>query len=139
MNKPRTLVLRGILTDRESRVLLLQRSSQSKGWPGYWEFPGGKVDCSEGLVQALQREFVEETGLQVDVGKLCAAFEWEREDDFLMYLIYQVRVTASREVAISPEHDAFGWYTAADLLSVKVSPPLKDLVQKLGLKEQRCV
>ncbi len=38
-----------------------------KGEREYWLLPGGGVECSEGLSDALRREFLEETNLRVEV------------------------------------------------------------------------
>jgi 8-oxo-dGTP diphosphatase len=45
-------------------VLLGQRP-EGKPYPGYWEFPGGKVEEGESILEALEREFVEELGIHV--------------------------------------------------------------------------
>lgn len=54
----------GILMKPNGDVLLGQRP-EGKPYPGYWEFPGGKVEVGESILDALKREFVEELGLEV--------------------------------------------------------------------------
>jgi 8-oxo-dGTP diphosphatase len=54
----------GILMKPNGDVLLAQRP-EGKPYAGYWEFPGGKVDPGESILEALKREFVEELGMHV--------------------------------------------------------------------------
>lgn len=54
----------GILVKPGGDVLLAQRP-QGKPYAGYWEFPGGKVEPGEPIVDALKREFLEELGVQI--------------------------------------------------------------------------
>jgi 8-oxo-dGTP pyrophosphatase MutT (NUDIX family) len=55
----------GILIE-DNKILL------SKQWDGY-DFPGGGADKNETLDMALQREFFEETGINVEVGQVIHA------------------------------------------------------------------
>jgi 8-oxo-dGTP diphosphatase len=49
------------LIRREGRLLLVQQGADEA--PGSWWLPGGNVEPGEDLLQALQRELSEETGL----------------------------------------------------------------------------
>jgi len=60
-----TRVVAAVLYDEAGRVLLAQRPAD-KHMGGYWEFPGGKIAAGEGAAQALQRELLEELGVQVE-------------------------------------------------------------------------
>jgi 8-oxo-dGTP diphosphatase len=60
----------GILIEPNGNVLLAQRP-EGKPYAGYWEFPGGKVEPGEPIVDALKREFVEELGI-----KIVSATDW---------------------------------------------------------------
>jgi 8-oxo-dGTP diphosphatase len=42
---------------------LLASRPQGKGWAGWWEFPGGKIERHESPSQALSRELQEELGI----------------------------------------------------------------------------
>ncbi len=52
----------GAIVDVDSRVLLTRRASSSHQG-GLWEFPGGKVEPGEDVLQALARELEEELGI----------------------------------------------------------------------------
>jgi 8-oxo-dGTP diphosphatase len=56
----------GILVRADGAVLMAQRPA-GKPYAGYWEFPGGKVETGEAIAHALQREFHEELGIQIDL------------------------------------------------------------------------
>ena len=53
-----------ILRRADGRVLLAQRLAGTP-YPGYWEFPGGKLEPGESAQQALARELEEELGIEV--------------------------------------------------------------------------
>ena len=56
------------IISREGKVLLVRRANQ----PGYglWSIPGGYVDRGEVVEEAAAREVREETGLEVEIGRL---------------------------------------------------------------------
>ncbi|MBV8665996.1 MAG: NUDIX domain-containing protein [Burkholderiaceae bacterium] len=54
----------GILMKPNGDVLLAQRPD-GKPYAGYWEFPGGKVEPGESILDALKREFEEELGVRI--------------------------------------------------------------------------
>ena len=54
----------GVILDASRRVLLTRRAEDSHQG-GLWEFPGGKVEPGETLLDALARELQEELGIRV--------------------------------------------------------------------------
>ena len=54
----------GILIRSDDSFLLTSRPV-GKVYEGYWEFPGGKLEEGENVLQALQRELLEELGVVV--------------------------------------------------------------------------
>lgn len=51
----------GIVTNDKDEVLLVKNPRRG------WEFPGGMVDPGETLQEALKREILEESGVEVDI------------------------------------------------------------------------
>jgi 8-oxo-dGTP diphosphatase len=56
-------VAAGVITRTDGRFLLGQRAADTF-YPGYWEFPGGKVEPGESAEAALIRELDEELGIR---------------------------------------------------------------------------
>ncbi len=54
----------GVLFQSDGAFLVTSRP-QGKPYPGYWEFPGGKLEAGETVEQALGRELQEELGIQI--------------------------------------------------------------------------
>lgn len=106
--KPLRLSVKIIVRDDAGRCLLLKRSTGSKGNPGKWELPGGKIDPGESLDEALLREVAEETGLTISIQGVAGAAESELPAWKVVYLILEGRVE-SGEVRLSEEHDDYVW------------------------------
>ncbi|MBR0567830.1 Nudix family hydrolase [Azoarcus sp. L1K30] len=58
-------VAAGVITRADGCFLIGQRAPGTF-YPGYWEFPGGKVEAGETAADALTRELDEELGIQVE-------------------------------------------------------------------------
>ena len=72
-HRPVTEVAVGVLIRGDGAFLLTSRPA-GKPYAGYWEFPGGKLEAGETVVQALRRELHEELGIVID-----DAFAWQEE------------------------------------------------------------
>lgn len=105
-------VVTGLLI-KNDKVLMCQRR-EDKLYPLHWEFPGGKVEAGETLLQALQRELMEELAITVS-----DAETWF--EDTMTYsngLTYDVTFFLVRDFEgelVNTEFNALGWFTAPEL------------------------
>ncbi|REK56587.1 MAG: NUDIX hydrolase [Thermobacillus sp.] len=60
---------RGIILDGEGNVLLVRRADN-----GRWVMPAGAMELDESVLDALNREMREETGLEVEEAELVAVY-----------------------------------------------------------------
>ncbi|WP_298267343.1 NUDIX domain-containing protein [Geobacter sp.] len=77
-----------VIVDSDEQVLLTKRNISP--FLGEWVMPGGKIDLGEPIVKALQREVMEEVGLQVEVEDLIDVFEHVTpgEDNYHFIILY---------------------------------------------------
>lgn len=102
----------GILMKPDGEILLGQRPA-GKPYPGYWEFPGGKVDQGETIQAALKREFMEELGIEV-----VSAEPWCCVEHVYPHAHVRLHFYISREWRGSPrsrEGQNFAWQRAIEV------------------------
>ncbi|MHA2306174.1 MAG: NUDIX domain-containing protein [Candidatus Hodarchaeales archaeon] len=68
----------GILVDSEGEIILIQRKSDT--FDGYWALPGGIVEVTETVEEALEREMREETGVIVKPKEILGVFSHPDRD-----------------------------------------------------------
>jgi 8-oxo-dGTP diphosphatase len=102
---------------REDRYLLGRRPA-TKRHGGLWEFPGGKIDPGETLLDAARRELAEELILEVvRVGSVLLSVA----DGTSRFVIEFVEVRAEG-TPVALEHDELGWFTPDELAGLPLAP-----------------
>jgi len=104
---------------RPDGSFLLGQRAPGTFYPGYWEFPGGKVEPGESPREALVRELHEELGIEVDT-----AWPWivrEHIYEHAHVRLHFFHVIAWRGELRDHVHSALSWQRAE---SIGVSPML---------------
>ena len=129
MTRKYGLTVRGIIQNRENKLLILKRHPKSRTDPGMWELPGGKVEKGEFFTDALIREIKEETGLDSDVGDFFEAvqndYPHKRSVQIMMYL-----ENVKGDVVISDEHTDWMWADLDDVKTLDLSTSFKKVLEK---------
>ncbi len=114
--------------------VLLVRAAPSLTVAGQWFLPGGGIEHGEDPVASLQREFTEETGLEVEVGALRAVLS----DTFtlpngtslhtvrIIYIIDQYRGRLRHEVDGSS--DIARWVARPEALALPLRPYVRQVL-----------
>ena len=79
----------GILIDDAGRVLVTRRASDAHQG-GLWEFPGGKVEAEETMLEALTRELSEELGVSVEAAEALMVLEHDYGDKQVRLDVHRV-------------------------------------------------
>jgi 8-oxo-dGTP diphosphatase len=126
--KPFALSVKVVIHNKAGQCLLLKRSLQSKGNPGKWEFPGGKVEAGEDFDTGLLREVAEETGLTISLQRVAGAAESELPTRKVAYLIMEGQFE-SGQVCLSGEHESYAWVAIQDLATMDLAEQFRSFVQ----------
>ena len=131
----------GGLLVRAGGILLAAHRGLLPGGAPFWSPPGGGWAFGEGLKEALRREFREETGLAVRVGRQLHLHEFRRDELQALEIFFEVTAedaTATPRLGHDPEHPAhqqlltgLAWLTPRQLLALplaQVHPVLRGLL-----------
>ena len=114
----------GCFVEHGGKILLLHRHPD-KPQGGTWCLPAGKLDKGEETVQAIIRETKEETGIDVEPGRLeylSKYFVVYPEFKFV-YHIFKTRLDSEPNIVLSAnEHVDHRWATPAEALSMDLIP-----------------
>lgn len=90
----RRVAVRGIIVVDGKLLCFKLRSKHGDEVTKYWCVPGGGVDEGEPLLEALEREMIEETGVKPEVGELLYVqqfsdnqFEYKEQMEFFFHII----------------------------------------------------
>ena len=120
----------GLLYDVDGRVLLIRTHK----WRGKWGIPGGKIRLGEASEDALRREILEETRLEIDdirfvlVQDSINSAEFMRPEHFLL-LNYVARADSSADVVLNEEAEEFRWIAADEALALDLNTPTRMLLE----------
>jgi 8-oxo-dGTP diphosphatase len=134
VQKPFTLSVKVVIRDADGRCLLLRRAQISKGNPGKWEFPGGKVALGEEFEQVVQREVSEETNLTICLQRALGTAQADLPARKVIYLILEAELVEGA-VQLSIEHDAYDWRYPHELLDVDLVRHFIPFVRRYALGE----
>jgi 8-oxo-dGTP diphosphatase len=123
---------------RDDGRFLLSRRAPGSHLGGLWEFPGGAVEDGETPGAALQRELLEELGVEVEVGEpVTFAFNRDRQREVVL-LFFKARIT--RGVVIGREGQEVEWFAPAELPLLPMPPAdnqRQAAAQPRGAKEEK--
>lgn len=109
---------------QDDKVLLLRRSGGNPKFEGFYELPGGKVEFGQDPKAALQREVLEETGLEVLTIQLSDVYSSLDTADLqkqYISLVFWVSVKAGEHIVLSSEHNKYAWKKLSEIQLNEVS------------------
>jgi len=119
----------GVLRRADGALLFAQRP-EGKPYAGWWEFPGGKVEAGESVVEALARELHEELGIVIEQGEPLEVveFSYPHARVRLHFLV----VSRWRGEPCSREGQAFSWQQPGAVAVGPLLPASVPVIERLA-------
>ncbi|AZI42965.1 NUDIX domain-containing protein [Deinococcus psychrotolerans] len=130
----RPLVCVGALVSGPAGYLIVQTTK----WRGSWGVPGGKVEYGETLLAAVEREFVEETGLKIthiraaQTQEAVRSAEFQKDSHMLLFDFF----AQTEDETITPNEEIvqWAWVSLEEALTYPLNSFTRTLVE-LAIKE----
>ncbi|QTD39471.1 (deoxy)nucleoside triphosphate pyrophosphohydrolase [Sporosarcina sp. Te-1] len=119
----------GAIIHKEQGEILCARRSSKMTLPGFWEFPGGKVERGETPQEALVREIQEELGCYIRVGSFVDDTLYSYETLTIRLETYFAEIEAG--TAVATEHSELRWVLWNELQSLEWAPADIPAVEKV--------
>jgi 8-oxo-dGTP diphosphatase len=109
-------VASAVLTNADASVFIVKRPPH-KSLPGFWEFPGGKIEEGETPQAALKRELKEELGLSVEEKDLIPfSFVSMPYDTFHLVMLVFTCHTWQGHIQLLENQGQYNWVSPEDMV-----------------------
>jgi 8-oxo-dGTP diphosphatase len=112
--------VKAMITNDSGQILLMKEDVSKHSMPTseYWDFPGGRMQEGESVLETLQREVEEETGIK-DISEpefttaVISNHQIKLSDDEivgLVLMVYKVKIMPGATIKLSDEHLDYQWF-----------------------------
>ena len=122
------------LISHEGKILLIQESNiYSDGTQlGKFDVVGGRITPGENFEDCLKREVLEETGLEIILGKPFFVIESRstvRGENWQIIRIFFKALSTKSEVVLSEDHENYVWINPKDYKNYKIIENLEPVFE----------
>jgi len=143
-------IVSAMIFSKDGKLFLGRKKADGGGvYSDCWHIPGGGVDDGETSKEALKREILEETGIDITkckyelidnegkgVAEKILKDTGERvtcEMDFEVYeIIIDDKNSNEIKISLNDDLEEYQWVEMSDLPKIKLTPPGAELFKKLG-------
>ena len=134
MDNYQKITVAGLLI-KDGKVLVIKRARNERYLAGMYELPGGKVDFGEQPNDALKREFLEETGLTIQVLTPYKAYSYLSHENkrHTVEIVYTVALIGKPGIKLSDEHEDYCWVSPKDVDTIPMTDEIKENIRQGNL------
>lgn len=116
---------------RNGELLMVRRARDP--YAGLWSVPGGTLEAGEHLTDAVRREVLEETGVQIDVGDLLGILEWPGDPHYVILDYVATPTDSETEPRAGDDAAEARWIPLDDVAGLQCTPRFLETLQAWGV------
>lgn len=118
-------VLCSVVLERDNNYLMVRETK--KQFAGLWNFPAGKVEMGENLIDAARREAKEESGYNCEITELVSVhyFYWDKMPGLSIKFNFLGKIISNEKSLISDDISETSWMSAKDIEHLATENKLK--------------
>lgn len=121
------LAMKAVIVKNGKVLILREAATYGEGTHrGKYHLPGGRVEKGEDIFEALKREVLEETGLEIEIQYPIYVGEWHpiiRSVSHQIMGVFNACKPLSTKLVLSTEHDDFKWVDPANHAKFDILTP----------------
>lgn len=127
----------GVAIVRDGPRILVARRARGNDYEGLWEFPGGHREAGETIERCVEREVLEEVGIEVRVGMMLERVLVDRPPQPLEIRFFECELAGGRAQALAAarSHGA-RWVDAGELAALAFPPANRGIVERLARERE---
>lgn len=128
MNYPEPVV-RAFILNNQGELFIMGSFNEN----GYIAVPGGHIEMGENIIEALEREVREETGLEISDIKFLSVDEYinKEKSKHFVFLNYLAKSADSDNVVLCDEDATeFKWIKPRDVINLQLTESLRGIIEK---------
>ena len=126
----RPIVGVGAIVVKDGSLLMVRRAKEP--YEGRWSVPGGTLEHGEYLTDAVRREVLEETGVEVEVGALLGILELWRDPHYVI-LDYVATPTGDATPRAGSDAAEVRWVPLDEVPSLECTPRFVETLKGWGV------
>ena len=123
----------GVIQNQHGQILIAKRHKDSHQG-GLWEFPGGKVEKNESILDALKREIFEELGIEFTLANPLTRIHHEYEDKSVILDVWKIGEFTGE--AAGKEGQAIKWVNLSDLMQYEFPEANLPIIKSIQLPDK---
>lgn len=144
-------IVAALILSKDHKLLMVKKNPAHGGvYLNTWHIPGGGVETTETLEEAIVREIFEETGLEYPIGDVVLVDDQGSnaakktlpsgevvwcEMKFWVYAVQLPQISSDIVVRLSDEHCEYVWADVARIHDYELTPPSVELFKRVNLSK----